>query len=206
MTINLSAYRYLTFLLPGGLLLFVCVYGWQGWTHGEPGATSALGLATAMFMVGHALAGFANWLQPVWWGRLPGTRVPSNQGLFSKGSRYEGRQADIERQFGNIYTYVHGFEAQFGVAYVEAQVGPLGPKLLTFVEEIGFYRAMATASLLGSILLPVFSLMDRHHLPLVPWVPILLGAAALYALRLRRFWRYVGEYVVGSVLRGRSES
>lgn len=152
-------------------------------------------------MVGHALAGLANWLQPIWWGHLPGSRVSSDEGLFAKGSLYEDSRAEVQRAFDATYGRVKGYEGQFGVAYGEAQAGPLRPKLLAFVEEIGFYRSMATAALLGSILVPVFNALGRHHLPLIPWIPILMLATLLYVLRLRRFWRYVGEYVVGEILR-----
>lgn len=93
------------------------------------------------------------------------------------------------------------FEAQFGIAYADAQTGPLGPKLQALVEQIGYYRSMATASALSLAFVVVFNSLDHRHLPLFPWVPLFVLSTLLHAYRFRRFWRYVGEYVVADVLR-----
>lgn len=198
---TLSPYQYLTFLLPGGLVLFAVVYGWKGWPYGEPGAGAILGLSVASFMVGHALAALANFFQASWWGHRPGSRLQSSEGLFDKAGRYAGTKDQVTKAFDSVYPNVSNFEAQFGIAYLEAQAGPLAPKLQAFVEQIGYYRSMATASALSLGLVLIFNALDRDHLPLFPWVPIFIASTLLYAYRFRRFWRYVGEYVVADVLR-----
>lgn len=197
---TLSAYRYLTFLLPGALLLFVSLYGWNGWPYGEPGAGALLGLSAASYMIGHVLVAIANYFQPVWWWQPPGGRLESSQGLFDKPGRYAKSKDAVLAAFGKWYPQVTGFDAQFGIAYQEAQKGPLGAKLLSIVEEIGYYRSMATASAICFVLVLAFNLLGRHHLPLFPWLPIFLGSCAAHAYRFRRFWRYTAEYVTGEVL------
>lgn len=198
---TLSPYQYLTFLLPGGLVLFAVVYGWNGWPYGEPGAGAILGLSVAAFMVGHTLAALANFLQASWWGHRPGSRLQSSEGLFDKGGRYASTKDEVIKAFDALYPTVSTFEAKFGIAYAEAQAGPLAPKLQSLVEQIGFYRSMAAASAISLGLVLIFNALDHEHLPLFPWVPTFIVTTLLYGYRFRRFWRYVGEYVVADVLR-----
>jgi hypothetical protein len=200
---SLSPYQYLTFLLPGALVLFVFVFGWNGWPYGEPGAGAILGLSAAAFMIGHALAAIANYFQASWWGHLPGSRLQSSEGLFDEGGRYAVTQQAVTTAFEEAFPSVKTFEAQFGVAYAEAQAGPLGPKLQAIVEQIGYYRSMATASALSLVVVVVFYSLGHRHLPLLLWTPLFLLLTLLNAYRFRRFWRYVGEYVVADVLRRR---
>lgn len=197
---TLSAYRYLAFLLPGALLLFVAFYGWNGWPYGEPGAGVVLGLSAASYVSGHVLVSIANFFQPVWWLQPPGRRVKSSQGLFDESGRYAKSKDQVLKAFENAYPQVSEFEAQFGIAYQEAQKGPLAPKLLAFVEEIGYYRSMATASAICVLLVAVFNFAQHEHLPPGLWIPVFLVSTIAHAYRFRRFWRYVAEYVAGEVL------
>lgn len=197
---TLSAYRYLAFLLPGALLLFVAFYGWNGWPYGEPGAGVILGLSAASYVSGHVLVSIANFFQRVWWLQPPGGRLKSSQGLFDKSGRYADSKDEVIKAFTKAYPQVSKFEAQFGIAYQEAQKGPLAPKLLAFVEEIGYYRSMATASAICIVLVVAFHVADHQHLPVELWVPLFAISTAAHAYRFRRFWRYVGEYVAGEVL------
>lgn len=199
---SLSPYRYLTFLLPGALLLFVILYGWSGWSYGEPGAGALLGLSIASFVTGHVLAAVANFFQPIWWGHAPGSRLKSMEGLFDKAGRYADSRAEVLAAFNKQHPQVSNFEAQFGAAYQAAQKGPLAAKLLSMVEEIGYYRSMATASAVSCLLLVIFNCLDHHHLPLWPWLTVFVLSTGAHAYRFRRFWRYVGEYVTGEVLQG----
>lgn len=199
---SLSAYRYLTFLLPGALVLTVAFYGWNGWSYGEPGAGALLGLTAAAYMTGHIVVALANYFQPIWWGHSPGGRLESAEGLFSKGGRYEKSKDAVLAAFSSRYPKVDGFEAQFGIAYQQVQKGALGPKLLSIVEEIGYYRSMATASGICFLLVIVYWLLDRDHLEALLWLPVFAVSAGAHAYRFRRFWRYVGEYVTGEVLSG----
>lgn len=199
---SLSAYRYLTFLLPGALVLTVAFYGWNGWPYAEPGAGALLGLIAAAYMTGHIVVALANYFQPIWWGHSPGGRLESSEGLFDKGGRYEKSKDAVLAAFSSSYPNVDGFEAQFGIAYQQVQKGALGPKLLSIVEEIGYYRSMATASAICMLLVLVFRLFGRTHLEVLLWTPIFIVSMAAHAYRFKRFWRYVGEYVTGEVLSG----
>lgn len=197
---TLSAYRYLTFLLPGGLVLAAAVYGWIGWPYGEPGAGALLGLAAAAYVTGHIVVALANYLQPIWWGHRPGGRLKSSEGLFDEAGRYSTSKDAVLTAFSSKYPKVDDFEAQFGLAYQEAQKGPLGSKLLSIVEEIGYYRSMATASAICLVLLLAFRLLGRDHFEVLLWGPIFVASTAAHAYRFRRFWRYIGEYVTGEVM------
>jgi len=172
---SLSPYQYLTFLLPGALVLFVVVYGWNGWPYGDPGAGAILGLSAAAFMIGHALAALANYFQASWWGHLPGRRLQSSEGLFAAGGRYPGTQQEVMTAFEEAFPSMQAFEARFGVAYAEAQAGPLGPKLQALVEQIGYYRSMATASALSVVVIVVFHILGHRHLPFYLWTPLFRG-------------------------------
>lgn len=203
---TLSAYRYLTFLLPGALILATAVYGWSGWPYGEPGAGVLLGLSAASYISGHVMVSIASFLQRIWWLQPPGGRLKSSQGLFDKNGRYADNKDAVLKAFNRSYPQISGFEAQFGVAYQEAQKGPLAPKLLAFVEEIGYYRSMATACAICLTLVVIFNWAGRDHLPIELWVPILVVSTVAHAYRFRRFWRYVAEYVTGEVLQKNASS
>lgn len=197
---SLSPYRYLTFLLPGALVAFVAIYGWKGWPWGEPGAGVLLGLSAGSFMTGHVVVAIANLLQPVWFGHSPGTRLESSEGLFAKGGRFADDESAVRNAFKAQYPQLKSFEGQFGAAYVETQKGPLAAKLLSLVEEIGYYRSMAAASSMAALLVILYALAGKTHLPVWPWAAVLACACFAHAYRLRRFWRYVAEYVTADLL------
>lgn len=197
---TLSAYRYLTFLLPGALVLATAVYGWMGWPYGEPGAGVLLGLSASAYVLGHVVVSVANYVQPVWWLQPPGGRLKSSEGLFEKSGRFADNKDEVVKAFNTVHPQVSGFEAQFGIAYQEAQKGPLASKLLAFVEEIGYYRSMATGSAICLALVVVFHFAHRRSLPIELWLPIFAVSTVAHAYRFRRFWRYLAEYVAGEVL------
>jgi hypothetical protein len=203
---TLSVYRYLTFLLPGALVLATAVYGWSGWPYGEPGAGALLGLSTAAYVSGHVVVSIANIFQRVWWLQPPGGRLKSSQGLFDKSGRYADSKDEVTKAFSKAYPQVSDFEAQFGIAYQEAQKGPLASKLLAFVEEIGYQRSMATASAICIVLAVIFHLAGHRHLPIELWLPVFFVSTVAHAYRFRRFWRYVAEYVTGEVLLKKASS
>jgi hypothetical protein len=68
-----SAYEFLAYLLPGGVVVFASWIGLQGWPTTEPGATSLVFLLAGSFFVGQAVAAVASLLEPVLWGHPPGT-------------------------------------------------------------------------------------------------------------------------------------
>lgn len=98
------------------------------------------------------------------------------------------------------FAYETDFESQFKLAYAKAQTGPLGPRLQTFVEQIGFYWSGAIASALCALLVIAFEVADKDHLPALFWSPIFLACSVTLGYRFRRFWTYLGDYVVRDVL------
>src|SRR5438309_9158796 len=98
-----SPYDYLAFVLPGGLVLFTAVYGWYGWPWKEPGATALVGLLAASFVVGNALSGLANFIEPMLLGSRPGKRPDGLWGQFAKGDRHEGEQQEFLGELQSRY-------------------------------------------------------------------------------------------------------
>src|SRR6266545_8309707 len=89
-----SIYDSLSFVLPGGTVLFTSVYGWNGWPYPEPGATAAIGILAAAFVVGHLNAALAAFLEPLAWRHRPGQRMSSTWGLFGPGGVYTAAEQD----------------------------------------------------------------------------------------------------------------
>ena len=197
-----SAYEYLTFILPGALVLATAFYGWHGWPYGDISGSMVIGVIAASFFIGHVIAAIANWFQPVLWGHLPGGRLSSSEGLFvAKKGPWASSEQEVREAFKAAFPVAVDFESQFKLAYAKAQVGPLGPRLQTFVEQIGFYRSGALACGLCLATVIVFTLMGRSHLHVCFWGPLFLFSLLAFAYRFRRFWVYLGDYVVRDVLR-----
>ncbi len=196
-----SAYEYLTFIFPGATLIFIVFFGWNGWPYGEPGAGALIGLASASFLIGHALAALANWFESVWWGHRPGTSVSSTQGLFGKGGLYNAQEEkEIEDAFARAFPQLDGTQNRFRAAYSKAQEGPVARKIQVFVDQIGFYRSMATSTALGIPIVAIYGLAGRDHLPWFLWIPALGLATLAFVLRYRRFWIRTGDYVVRDMI------
>lgn len=152
-------------------------------------------------MVGHVLAAFANWLEPVWWGQRPGGVVATTQGLFGRRGLYNSREEkEIEDAVVRAFPQLDGTQNRFRAAYTRAQTGPLGGKIQTFVDQIGFYRSMATSTALGVPIVAAYCLSSRDHLPCALWIPALGIATLAFVLRYRRFWIRTGDYIVRDVI------
>lgn len=192
-----SPYEYLSFIFPGLTLGATVVYGWRGWPYGDPGLATFLALVSAAFIVGHLVTAVANWVEPLYWGEKPGGRVPSAQGLAGDGCLYDDEEWQrIEETFARLHSRLSSFENRFRVEYSMALKGDLGDRLQTFVDQIGFYRAMATASAGSVFVVTAYTISGRVHMPLIIWGPIFLFAAVAFAARYKRFWTRLGDYVV----------
>lgn len=201
-----SPYEYLTFIFPGITLLATLVYGWEGWPYGEPGLASFLGIVAAGFVTGHLVTALANWLEPVYWRDRPGQRVSSVKGLTGGGALYnEEEWKRVQEVLADLHPQLNNLENQFRVEYSLALKGPLGARLQTFVDQIGFYRAMATASAGSLVAVSAFAISGREHLPAPLWIPIFFVATLAFAARYRRFWTRLGDYVIREAI-SRKES
>jgi hypothetical protein len=135
-------------------------------------------------------------------GHLPGRRLQSSEGRFDKRGRYAGTKGDVTKAFGEVYSSVPIFEAQFGIAYADGQTGPL------WAQTPGTGRTDRLLAVDGDCQCVVYRV--RRYLqfagPPAP-APLFLGFylfvlfTLLYAYWLRRSWRYVAECVVADVLR-----
>lgn len=192
-----SAYEYLSFIFPGLTLAATIVYGWNGWPYGEPGVAALLGIVSAGFVLGHLVTAVANWLAPIYWGDKPGSRVASSQGLLGKNGPYnEEEWKRVEAIFAQLHPQLASFENRFRVEYSLALKGELGSRLQTFVDQIGFHRAMATASIASCVAVIALAMSGRDYLPPALWGPAFALAAIAFAARYRRFWTRLGDYVV----------
>lgn len=193
-----SPYEYLGFVVPGGLVCVVAFYGAYGWPYDEPGATYLVGILAAAFVVGHLVAGLANFVAPVLWGRWPWDEPRSHDGAFDRNQ------------------YLHGYDKSKVLAVFEERVGPRpdldrafkaaakrmhagarAKRLDIFNQQIGFYRNTATACLISLALIIVFELAEptARNLPAPLWAPVFAVSTAVFARRYRRFWRLYGREV-----------
>src|SRR5262245_16696411 len=85
---RLSLYDYLSFVLPGALILFVATYGDGGWPRGEPGAAAFAGLVAAAFLVGYLNAALGNAAEALVLGERPGGRADPLWGTLGAHSTY----------------------------------------------------------------------------------------------------------------------
>jgi hypothetical protein len=193
-----SPYRWLAFVIPGGVILFAFFYGWNGWPFPEPGATALVGILAAAFAVGAANAGAANWVEPVLWLHRPGSGQDPSWGLFGTGCPYEERErAVIEAELRSRYGAEASFRTGYNLAYTELQHGGKADRLNQLNEEIGFYRNMTTACIASAVVIGVYTIVwDRRALPPVLWIPLFVAMAILFGYRYRRFWRRFGDYVI----------
>ena len=98
-----TLYEYLTFIVPGGSVLFVAIYGWYGWPWHDPGATALIGIIAAGFVVGNLLSAIGTWLEPLLTGGHPGGRPNGLWGQFGAGDKYSGRQSEFGKLFQERY-------------------------------------------------------------------------------------------------------
>ena len=197
---RLSLYDYLAFVVPGATILFVAVYGYDGWPRGEPGGAGTLGLVAASFVVGYINAAIGNWLEPVLLGGRPGAWPSSLWGTLRGPSRYdEADRAVIERALMNRYPGVSP-EVAFRLAYTELQQSGRDGPLKLMNQHLGFTRGMATASLVGLTLNVGFALTAGTRLPILIWGPVLALGAFAFIARYRRFWRHFGDHVLRGMM------
>jgi hypothetical protein len=196
-----SLYEYLSYILPGSTVLFVAAYGWYGWPYKEPGATALLGLIAASFIIGTAVHTVGTYLvEPVILGSRPGARPDSLWGQFGQDDRHYGEQEAFEALFRDRYGADTSLAAGFALARTEVQKSPgSGDGLDTLNQQIGFSRGMATGCLTGLAIECVLAGFGRTHLLPGLWIPTLAVTTWLFAYRLRRFWRWYGDYVLRSI-------
>lgn len=193
-----SAYEYLSFILPGGVLLFASFYGYHGWHWKEPGATALVGILAACFVVGHANAAVAQYCQPLLWRQRPSNRSSSEWGMFGPHGAFPAED-DRDRVRAGLDAAYPGLSFQQAFNSAVGKIRDSDDHLKVLNSQIGLYRNLTAASLLSLVLVVYYNLSSHRHLPLLPWVPILVAVTLLFANRYRHFWRRYGAHVIYSV-------
>jgi len=195
-----SPYEYLSFILPGGVLLFASFYGYNGWHWKEPGGTALVGILAACFLVGHANAAVAQYGQPLLWGQRPSNRSSSEWGMFGPRGTFTavGDRERIEHELSAAYSGLPLQEA-FAAALADMRRNGNDGFLNILNAQIGLYRNLTSATFLATVVVVYYDLSSHQHLPALPWVPIFLTVTVLFANRYRHFWRRFGAHVVNTV-------
>jgi hypothetical protein len=195
-----SAYEYLSFILPGGVVLFASFYGYHGWPWSEPGGTALVGILAACFLVGHANAALAQYFQPLLWGSRPSNRANSEWGMFGPAGAFPqpGDRDRLESEMAATYPGL-SFQQAFATAVADMRRTGDDEFLKVLNSQIGLYRNLTTASLLSAAIVLYYNLSSHQHLPLLPWLPIFAGATVLFANRYRNFWKRYGAAVVSAM-------
>ena len=191
-----SAYDYLAFVLPGGTVLMTAIYGWYGWPWKEPGASALVGLLAASFVIGNALAGLGNFLEPAILFDRPGKRPDGLWGQFALGDRYDGQKDDFLATLRTRYGSAVSLEAGYRLAVSEVRQQGKGDVLDTITSRIGFYRGMVMGMLTAIGIEAGLAIEWHTQLPPRLWIPILGSTMVLFAYRYRHFWRLYGDYVI----------
>jgi hypothetical protein len=193
-----SAYEYLSFVIPGGVLLFASFYGYNGWHWKEPGGTALVGIVAACFVVGHANAAVAQYCQPLLWGHWPSNRASSDWGMFGRRGAFH-RDGDRERVEADLAAAHPGLSFQQAFSTALAGIRDTDDHVRVLNSQIGLYRNLTAATFLSLVVVVYYDLSSHRHLPMLPWVPILVAATVLFGNRYRHFWRRFGAHVVYAV-------
>lgn len=194
-----SAYEYLSFILPGAVLLFASFFGYNGWHWKEPGGTALVGILAACYLVGQANAAIAQYGQPLLWGRRPSNKAQSDWGMFGPhGTFPTADRPDIEATLGRVYGH-RPFQQTFAEALADMRRTGNDKFIDLLNAQIGLYRNLTSATLLSTIIVTYYNLSSRRNLPALPWIPIFVVVTILFANRYRHFWRRFGAHVVNMV-------
>jgi hypothetical protein len=194
-----SPYEYFSYLFPGATVLGAYYFASFGPPEKEPGAVVALAVIGIAFVLGHAVAAVASWLEPTLWGHAPGGKTDQTWGMFGRNGTYqESEREAITAALGQRYGSIP-FRSAYNLAYTELQQAGKDHQLKVMNQQIGFYRNMSFACLLSAIIVAYVAVMGHKYPPWLPWVPFFLVSTALFTYRYRRFWRYFGDNVVRGI-------
>lgn len=194
-----SPYEYLAFLLPGGLLTMAAWIAMGGSVLPDPGAGLLAILLGVAFVIGHAVASIASWLEPVAWGHRPGQRPDPLWGAFGEGRRYtEADRPRLEGEFRDRFGVPDGLPTLYALGYTRLQQLKLDGHLQVLNQQIGFYRNTAAACLLAAglhLCVRIREIGSNDVLLLAAYA----AGLALFTARYRRFWTYFSDAVIRGV-------
>jgi hypothetical protein len=198
-----SAYDFLSFVLPGGLLLFIYLAATGGLPTSEPGAGTLAVYAGAAFLIGQLNGVASSYVQPVFWGHGPWTVPDSSWGVFGRFARY--KEADRERVTKQLRNRFPGNESEefqevFNLGYTLLQVAGKDDHLKMLNAQIGFFRNTSVASGLCVVFLIALDQLgqNRPFQPVVTW--FLAACAVTFYFRYRYAWSAFGNAVCRGVI------
>jgi len=198
---GLGLYEYLSFILPGGLVLFTALIGFRGWTWAEPGASALAGLVAAAFVIGQLVTAVAAWLEPLAWKRKPGSRQQSLDGLFGGGGYYtEAERPEIERLLQAGWGEGQSLQICFDLAYTSLQQSGKDQLVQKMNQELAFNRNMAGATIVSFVIVAIAWITEHDGLEPALWLPALAVATGLFVYRFRRYWRRFAHNVIRGAL------
>lgn len=194
-----NPYEYFSFLFPGAIVVGAWYYGSNGLPNAEPGVGASLALIAGAFLIGHAVAAIASWLEPILWLHRPGSKTDPTWGMFGPRGTYDaseriGIERDLARRFPSV-----SFKTAYHIGRTALQQAGKDNQLKIMDQQIGFYRNSAVASLLAACIVFIEAIMGYHHLQLIPWLPLFLAIAFLFVYRYKRFWRIFGDNVIRGI-------
>jgi hypothetical protein len=197
---QLTLYDYLSFVVPGSVVIAAFTLGYAGWPWARPDAASLVLLTAAAFVVGYAIAAIANLVEPMFLGSWPATTPNPLWGTLVGPT---GMQPNEQSLYRTTMHKRYGEDIDDAACYrrglAELRQKDLVPMLPIINQHLGFARGMAVASAVSTIALLVCAAMHRHHLALAFWLPAGIVLTVLFVLRFRRFWRWFGESVLRSI-------
>ncbi|MGI5322044.1 hypothetical protein [Actinomadura nitritigenes] len=198
---KVSIYEYISFIMPGGAILAMILFGFEvAPTKVNPSATLLIILTAVAFLIGHLNVAIANFLQPLAWGKRPGSWPSSTAGLFGRFGRYnEADKEYIEKVFERLFPEMSNFQKRFNLGYSILRQEQLDGHLQVLNQQIGFYRNMTSAVIISIGTAIAAHITGHQRISLALWCPLLLIAASLFLMRYRRFWVRFGDEVIRGI-------
>ena len=200
MSLNfLSVYDYLSYIVPGAVVVTAWWYGFIGARYQEPGVFASIALVIAAYVVGLAVAAIWYWAEPAIWWHRPFARLDKTWGLIGARGAYPDDQREaIESTFAKRYRS-GDFGTNYDLGYTEIQESGKGDYLLIFNQQLGLLGHLSAACLLGGLVLVFAVIVRSTSVSALTWAIGLLVGSALFGARYRYFWKRIGDQVVRQV-------
>jgi uncharacterized membrane-anchored protein len=200
MSLNfLSVYDYLSYIVPGAVVLTAGWYAFLGAKYQEPGVFASIALVVLAYVAGLAVAAIWYWAEPILWRHPPLSRLDRTWGLIGRHGVYPEEQRNaIQSTFAGRYR-AEDFATNYDLGYAEIQESEKGNYLLIFNQQLGLLGHLAAACVIGSVLIVVAVVLGTASVYALWWAVVLCGGSGLFAARYKYFWKRIGDQVVRQV-------
>ena len=200
MSLNfLSVYDYLSYIVPGAVVLTAGWYAFLGAKFQEPGVFASIALVVVAYVVGLAVASVWFWVEPLLWRHPPLTRLDRTWGLIGRHGVYpEDQRTAIQATFAGRYG-AEDFSTNYDLGYTEIQSSEKGNYLLIFNQQLGLLGHLAAACVIGSLMIVAAVVVGSRSADALWWAVALLIGSFLFAARYEYFWKRIGDQVVRQV-------